>query len=145
MREASHPLLRRFEAAVAAVQGRWEELDLRPRKLDRWELSVYRGRAAEMGWRFAAAFPDGLRRLDVLVSGGFPSVPPRIALVDRPPFLTWPHVEKDGVLCLTPETTTMSVDHPYDGVAWLLGEAFRMIETAIRGELDDDFRTEFLT
>lgn len=39
----------------------------------------------------------------------------------------------------------MSVDHPYDGVASLFGEAFTMVEAAIRGELDGDFRTEFLT
>jgi len=145
MPEVSHPLVRRFEAAVAAVEARWEELNLHPRRLDRRELSAYRGRAAERGWRFAAEFPGGLRRLDVIVSAGFPSVPARVALVDRPPFLAWPHVEKDGVLCLFPDTTTMSVDHPYDGVISLLDEALTMVKAAIRGELDGDFRTEFLT
>jgi sulfur-carrier protein adenylyltransferase/sulfurtransferase len=145
MPEASHPLVERFDAAVAAVETRWEELGLHPRKLDRRELALYRGRAAEKGWRFAAEFPDRLRRLDVMVSAGFPSVPPRIALVDRPPFLTWPHVEKDGVLCLMPDQATMSVDDPYYNVAFLLDEAFRMVGAAIRGELDNDFRTEFLT
>jgi sulfur-carrier protein adenylyltransferase/sulfurtransferase len=98
-----------------------------------------------MGWRFAADFPGGLRRLDVIVTAGFPFVPARIALVDRPRFLTWPHVEKDGVLCLFPDTTTMSVDEPYDGIAALLKEAFAMVEDAIAGKLEDDFRTEFLT
>jgi hypothetical protein len=145
MPEASHPLIGRFEAAVAAVEARWEEVGLQPRKLDRRELAKYPGRAAEKGWRFAAEFKGGLRRLDVIVTAGFPSTPARIALVDRPRFLTWPHVEKDGVLCLFPDTTTMSVDDPYDGVASLLAEAFRMVGAAIRGELDGDFRTEFLT
>jgi hypothetical protein len=145
MPDASRPLVKRFDAAVAAVEARWEELGLQPRKLDRRELAVYRGRAAEKGWRFAADFPGRLRRLDVIVSAGFPSVPARIALVDRPRFLTLPHVEKDGVLCLFPDTTTMSVDDPYDGVASLLAEAFKMVGAAIRGELDGDFRTEFLT
>jgi len=145
MPEASHPLSERFDAAVAAVEARWEELGLQPRKLDRRELATYPGRTAEKGWRFAAEFEGGLRRLDVIVTAGFPSTPARIALVDRPRFLTWPHVEKDGVLCLFPDTTTMSVDDPYDGVASLLAEAFRMVGAAIRGELDGDFRTEFLT
>src|ERR1700741_4481508 len=125
MPDASHPLVARFDAAVAAVEARWEELGLQPRKLDRRELAAYTGRAAERGWRFSANFPDQLRRLDVIVTKGFPSIPARVALVDRPPFLTWPHVEKDGVLCLFPDTTTMSVDDPYDGVASLLAEAFR--------------------
>ncbi|MCK1759087.1 ThiF family adenylyltransferase [Bradyrhizobium sp. 137] len=145
MPEKGRPLVARFDAAVAAVEARWEELGLQPRRLDRKELAVYRGRAAEKGWRFAADFPGGLRRLDLIVSAGFPSTPARVALVDRPPFLTWPHVEKDGVLCLFPDTTTMSVDDPYDGVASLLSEAFTMVGAAIRGELDGDFRTEFLT
>jgi hypothetical protein len=145
MPDASHPLVERFDAAVAAVEARWEEIGLQPRKLDRRELAAYRGRATEKGWRFAADFPGGLRRLDVIVTAGFPSTPARIALVDRPPFLTWPHVEKDGVLCLFPDTTTMSVDEPYEGVAALLNEAFAMVGAATRGELDGDFRTEFLT
>ncbi|MDA9492353.1 ThiF family adenylyltransferase [Bradyrhizobium sp. CCBAU 11361] len=145
MPNASHPLAERFDAAVAAVESRWEELGLQPRRLDRRELAAYRGRAAEKGWRFAAEFPGGLRRLDVIVSAGFPFVPARVALVDRPAFLAWPHVEKDGVLCLFPDTTTMSVDDPYDGVISLLDEALTMVKAAIRGELDSDFRTEFLT
>jgi hypothetical protein len=145
MPEAANPLVERFDVAVAAVEARWEEIDLQPRKLDRRELALYRGRAAEKGWRFAADFPGGLRRLDMILSAGFPSTPARVALVDRPPFLTWPHVEKDGVLCLFPDTTTMSVDEPYDGVAALLNEAFAMVAAAIRGELEGDFQTEFLT
>ncbi|WP_245331922.1 hypothetical protein [Bradyrhizobium sp. NAS80.1] len=85
MLEAHHPLVERFDAAVAAVEARWEELGWQPRKLDRRELMAYRGRAAQKGWRFAADFPGGLRHLDVIVSAGFPSTPARIALVDRPP------------------------------------------------------------
>jgi sulfur-carrier protein adenylyltransferase/sulfurtransferase len=145
MPEGSDPLVERFDSAVAAIESRWEKLGLQPRKLDGRELSVYRGRSPEMGWRFNAEFSDATRRLDIIVTGGFPSVPARVALVDRPSFLTWPHVEKDGVLCLMPDHTTLSVDDPYDGVVSLLDEAFRMIEASIRGELDDDFRAEFLT
>jgi len=70
MPEAANPLVERFDAAVAAVEARWEEIGLQPRKLDRRELALYRGRAAEKGWRFAAELPGGLRRLDVIVSGG---------------------------------------------------------------------------
>jgi hypothetical protein len=145
MPEGSDPLVERFEAAVAAIESRWQKLGLRPRKLDRRELSAYRGRSPELGWRLPAEFSDGVRRLDVIVGGGFPSVPARVAVVDRPVFLTWPHVERDGVLCLMPDHATLSVDDPYDGVVSLLDEAFRMIEASIRGELDDDFRAEFLT
>jgi hypothetical protein len=145
MPEGSDPLVERFDSAVAALESRWEKLGLRPRKLDGRALAAYRGHSAEMGWRFDAQFSDRLRRLDVIVSGGFPSVPARVALVDRPSFLTWPHVEKDGVLCLMPDHTTLSVDHPYDGVVYLFEKTFELVEASIRGELDGDFRAEFLT
>jgi hypothetical protein len=72
MPEGSDPLVERFESAVAAVVARWAELGLKPRQLDGRELAAYRGRSVEMGWRFDADFSDGRRRLDVIVSGGFP-------------------------------------------------------------------------
>ena len=145
MPEGGDPLVERFESAVAAIESRWDQARLRPRKLDGRELAAYRGRSAEMGWRFDAEFSDGPRRLDVIVTGGFPSTPARVALVDRPSFLTWPHVEKDGVLCLMPDHATLSVDDPYDGIVYLFENAFELVEASIRGELDDDFRAEFLT
>jgi hypothetical protein len=40
MPDAGHPLVARFDAAVAAVEARWEELGLQPRKLDRRELAA---------------------------------------------------------------------------------------------------------
>jgi hypothetical protein len=106
-------------------------------------LASYRGRSAVVGWRLP--FDDGTRRLDVIIPDGFQSSPARIALVDRPPFMTWPHVEEDGVLCLVPDYTTFSVDQPGDGVVWLLHEAVALIAASIRGEMDEDFRSEFLT
>lgn len=145
MPDANGRLVERFETAVAAVEARWEELGQRPQKLDQKSLALYRRHSAVLGWRFNAEFSDGIRRLDVIVSDSFPFSPARVALVDRPPFMTWPHVEKDGVLCLLPDYATLSVDDPYDGVISLLDEAFTLVGASIRGEKDEDFRTEFLT
>lgn len=145
MPDANGRLIERFETAVAAIEARWEELGQRPQRLDRKALASYQRHSAVLGWRFNAEFPDGIRRLDVIVSDSFPSSPARVALVDRPPFMTWPHVEKDGVLCLLPDYATLSVDDPYDGVISLLHEAFALVGASIRGEKDEDFRAEFLT
>ena len=90
-----------------------------------------------MGWRLHVEFSDCTRRLDVFVSAGFPFVPARIALVDRPDFLTWPHIEEDGVLCLLPDHGTISIDDPYDGVSVLLGMACDLIEGFVRGGYED--------
>ena len=90
-------------------------------------------------------FADRIRRLDIVVSSAFPFSPARIVLVDRPDFLTWPHVEKHGVLCLIPEHTTLSVDDPYGAVADLLEMAFDLIEGFARGDYHDEFRAELLS
>ncbi|SFJ46801.1 hypothetical protein SAMN03080618_03059 [Aquamicrobium aerolatum DSM 21857] len=47
------------------------------------------------GWRVPLEFSDCVRRVDVMVSAAFPFQPPHVRLVDRPPYLTWPHVEAD--------------------------------------------------
>lgn len=145
MPDANGHLVGRLNAAVAAVEFELAEFGRRPRRLDNKELVSYRGRSAIVGWRFDLPFDDGIRRVDVIIPDGFPSSPARVALVDRPPFMTWPHVEEDGVLCLVPDYTTFSVDRPGDGVVWLLHEAVTLIAASIRGEMDEDFRSEFLT
>ncbi|WP_229191646.1 ThiF family adenylyltransferase [Bradyrhizobium brasilense] len=127
------------------MEAGWWHQGLRPPRLSKADLARYREHAPEIGWRFEYPFSDRARRLDVFVTAGFPFVPARVALVDRPPFLTWPHVEKDGVLCLVPHHATFSVDDPYAGVSVLLDMAGSLIERFVGGDYDDDFRAEFLT
>ena len=90
-------------------------------------------------------FRAGARRIDVTVDEAFPFTPPRLVLVDRPPFLTWPHVERDGGLCLYTETATFSPYAPVDVVVNLLDFARDVIERGEGGEADDDFRDEVLS
>jgi hypothetical protein len=140
-----HALAKRFRSAIGSVQAGWWHAGLRPPRLSAEDLAKYRKHDPAVGWRFEYHFSDRIRRIDVIVSAGFPSVPARIAVVDRPRFLTWPHVEKDGVLCLVPDHATFSVDDPYAGVSVLLDKAIKLIEGFVRGEHEDDFKSEFLT
>jgi hypothetical protein len=143
--EGQDALSKRFRSAVGAVEARWWHLGLRPPRLGGKVLAEYRKHGAEVGWRFEYPFSDRIRQLDVFVTAGFPFVPAQVALVDRPPFLTWPHVEKDGLLCLVPDHATFSVDDPYAGVSVLIDMASELIEGFVRGGYDDDFQAEFLT
>lgn len=145
MPRGDHALAKRFRSAIGAVQGGWWHAGLRPPRLSAEDLARYRKHDPAAGWRFEYPFSDRIRRIDIIVSAGFPSVPARIAVVDRPRFLTWPHVEKDGVLCLVPDHATFSVDDPYAGVSVLLDKAIKLIEGFVRGEHEDDFKSEFLT
>ncbi|MER9920876.1 MULTISPECIES: ThiF family adenylyltransferase [unclassified Mesorhizobium] len=144
MPEGVDPLAQRFNSAVNVVESCWQQAGLRPLRLDARQLASYGGRFP-IGWRFDCDFFDRRRRLDVLVTAAFPFAPARIALVDRPSFLTWPHVERDGVLCLVPDHATFPIDDPYAGIAELLEMTFDLIEALIRGERKGDFRSEFLT
>jgi hypothetical protein len=109
------------------------------------ELDVYKARGSVRGWRLAIEFPDAVHRMDILLPQAFPWKPPRFALVDRPPFLTWPHVEKDGVLCLASDGMEVDATEPAAVAQRLLGEACHMVERFLAGDIDEDFRAEFLS
>lgn len=109
------------------------------------ELATYSKRHPVAGWRFVVDFGDGCRRLDMLIDGRFPWAPPRIALLDRPRFLAWPHVEEDGALCLLPDTAATKVRRPSLVAAYLLAEACRLIEDSIAERNLNDFRSEFVS
>lgn len=131
-RQAVHAV----EAAFAPVCQRLDSGSLRSR---------YPNRALAAGWRIRIKFSDGIRRLDLLVDDGFPWTPAKIALVDRPAFLTWPHVEEDGLLCFLPPDTSVDSSRPVDSVQALLGEACQLVEHLIGGRMSEDFRDEFLS
>lgn len=136
-----------FDSARAAV-ARWlEHLGAAPlQPLSVEELQAYQSRNVAAGWRLSIQFDDEVqRRFDLLLPPGFPWQPARVALVDRPPFLTWPHVESDGVLCLTSDSLEFDPDDPAGVAAYLLGDAERLVSQLIRGELVESFQDEFLS
>lgn len=116
-------------------------------RLDEHLLAAeYPGRGFDVGWRFQVPFQGGLkRRIDVLVREELPFRAPSISLVDRPQFLTWPHVESDGVLCLLGDASTTDALQPRAVLMHLLEDAFELITASERGENLDHFKNEFLT
>lgn len=113
------------------------------RKLEQEELNTYSTRNAIHGWRLPISFAGGIRNLDILIDSRFPHSPARIVLVDRPEFLTWPHIEKDGVICLLSENATINVYEPIEVVKCLLNESCVLIEDLIAGKRQEDFYEEF--
>jgi molybdopterin/thiamine biosynthesis adenylyltransferase len=72
------------------------------------DLAEYVGKSFHYGWELSVRFVDEVRPIRVLVDKAFPFTAPRIALVDRTLFLKWPHVEHDGLLCLSPQNASHS-------------------------------------
>lgn len=109
--------------------------------------AAYPTRRFAAGWRIRLDCPDGeVRRVDLLVTPRFPAGYPRTALVDRPPHLEWPHVERDGVLCLLPIGAEVDPDDPAEVALNLFGRSARLVSELLEGGIvDRDFREEFLT
>ena len=70
------------------------------RRLVEEEVQAYAGRCLTDGWEMTIETASTVRRLRVLIDAQFPFSLPHFFLVDRPSFLTWPHIEQDGLLCL---------------------------------------------
>ena len=147
MPEEARPL--RWRQAALRLEARLRELTGQaPERLDRWAIQrCYPKRRWVAAWRIQVVFSDGVtRRIDVVATAGFPTVPVRTALVDHPEFMTWPHVESDGTLCLLPNLAECDPDDPADVAANLLHRSVRLIEELLEGSIvDRDFREEFLT
>lgn len=119
-----------------------------PERLDEQTINrCYPRRSWVAGWRVNVSFSDNIvRRIDVLASIAFPSIPVRTALVDHPEFMTWPHVESDGILCLLPNMAECDPDDPSAVAENLLGRSIRLVEELLEGSIiERDFREEFLT
>lgn len=127
----------RVEAWLRVETGGLERLPPAP--------SVRRGTPSVRGWRVSVLIKGRPLRFDVTIGESFPFVPPRIELVDRPPFLTWPHVEENGRLCLATESVTYSPSDPVGVLANLLDLAVHLIEKCEAGDIEADFRSEVLS
>ncbi|WP_133366496.1 ThiF family adenylyltransferase [Qipengyuania sediminis] len=137
-RQAALDLEARLRGVTGVAPDRLSDADLQ---------QYYPGRDWAAGWRVPVTFSDGrVRHLDLVASGLFPLVPIRTALRERPEFMTWPHVERDGTLCLLPNLAECDPDDPMSVAENLLIRSIRLIEELIEGSIvDRDFREEFLT
>ena len=138
-----------WRRAALQLEARLRELTEQvPERLDASAIAkCYPRRPYVAGWRFGVTFTDDkLRRIDVVATASFPSIPVRTALVDHPPFMTWPHVESDGIFCLLPNMAECDPDDPCAVAENLLNRSVRLVEELLEGTIvERDFREEFLT
>lgn len=113
------------------------------RRLPDSEAQSVEGRDVVAGWQLVMQTPVRERRVNVCVDREFPFSLPQFFLLDRPPLLTWPHVEEDGLLCLLSRSAVAKFRQPADVIGELLRDAFRLICDGESGANQNDFRTEF--
>lgn len=115
------------------------------RELNKREISEYTNRNFEIGWSIRVECSGVPHVFRVLLEKEFPFSAPRIALSDSTEFLRWPHVERDGVLCLLPKNATISATRPVDVLKSLLADSVQLVEDSISGKSLPDFEAEFQT
>lgn len=140
---ASRP--RRFDEAVAVVEAWLASLPGSTRTLNITEVRKYSRHNFAKGWRLEVQGLIRVFQLDLLITNEFPRAAPKISLVNRPKFLTYPHIEKDGVLCLLPNSAEVDVDQPIHAVSNILASAATLLEDLEGGKRTEDFRSEFLS
>lgn len=98
------------------------------------------------GWAKKLQFSDGQTfTIAVLLKNDFPFVPPRLAVLDGPSLLTWPHLEPNGLMCVFSSEAAFDVQDPVGQVSGLLHEGVKLIERILTGEAEEDFRDEFVS
>lgn len=113
------------------------------RRLPLSEIAAYEGRSLIAGWEFHVEIGLVARRLRVALDSRFPLSLPNFFVVDRPEFLTWPHIEEDGRLCLRADNKVNKPDRPAEIVGVLLGQAADLLWAFENRSNEGDFRTEF--
>lgn len=108
-------------------------------------VRAYKSRSFICGWLVPVQFADILQEFHVLVPLHFPFSELRIGIPNPPPFLSWPHLEKDGILCILDRNSTISVRDPIAVFHNLLRRAVQLVESCRRGTNAVDFETEFNT
>ncbi|MDQ2844636.1 MAG: ThiF family adenylyltransferase [Acidobacteriota bacterium] len=115
------------------------------RRLTSQELGKITRAAMVSGWEFQIETQTATRRLRVSLDGSFPFSVPYFFLVDRPDYLVWPHIEKDGFLCLLTGTKAARPRFPAEIAGELLSDAYELVVESETGQNVSDFRTGFHT
>ena len=112
-------------------------------RLSRSAAKQYTDGRFDVAWRL---WVDGLScsryEFHILVDDDFPYSAPRVAIPDICP-LSWPHVERDGLLCLLPPDAAVSVEDPAGVATEVLADACRLVQESVSRRNVDDFRQEF--
>ena len=96
------------------------------------------------GCKLKVGFDAGYEYLfAVALPRGFPYEAPRVAVLDAPPVLSWPHLEEGKLLCVLPPGTSVDPDAPVEQVGELLNNAVRLVQDILAGRHDSDFDREF--
>lgn len=116
---------------------------LHARSLTSTELLAYRLEAARAGWRLDVSAESKSFTLDVVVDATFPRRAPKVFLVGALPFPSYPHVERNGCLCILSANAEVDHNAPVGTFKHILAGAADLLEKGVSGANTSDFLDEF--
>jgi integrative and conjugative element protein (TIGR02256 family) len=113
---------------------------------DNLDASKLREYSATRGWQLQVVVLQTIVNIDLVLPEGWPYDPPDFYLADKSYYLTWPHVEENGRLCLKHGSTVeISPYRPLNVIQIFFGEMLSLLDQLTTHQLDDDFYDEFET
>lgn len=118
-----------------------EKCSTKPILLNERQLKKYKTHGAIAGW--AIQPPDIAQRIIIFVDSRYPFSIPKTAIDPVP--LTYPHIEKDGYLCIA-EAAVPKDEEKLEAVArYIIVESRELIKKCVSGENQKDFQDEILS
>lgn len=113
-------------------------------RLSEEDLAAYRPRIFSAGWDIPGLCEEGpVTSLRILVDTRFPFKPPRIAVYPPLSVLTYPNLEEQGCLCLSPASASFSVERIESLAMELLGDARQLVNDWYHRQGLERFEDEF--
>ncbi|RPJ72438.1 MAG: hypothetical protein EHM20_13755, partial [Alphaproteobacteria bacterium] len=95
------------------------------------------------GWDIILEVEHKQFEIKLLVNETFPFAPPTLYFKKTDLFLKFPHVDKNGKICLTNSATTFSPNKIVETANFLITKAKELITDSLAGRNIDDFVQEF--
>ena len=119
------------------------ECSKKPVRLSERQVTKYSARGAIAGW--AIQPPDIAQRIIVFVDSRYPFSIPKTAIDPAPSPQTYPHIEKDGYLCIS-EVASPKDENAVEAVARdVITDSVDLIKQCTSGENQSDFQDEILS
>lgn len=134
------------DTAIAEAREHLLGFDPSIEELSTCELTAYAARGAVAGWHLRlSSHPDPVRSITLLVDRHFPRSFPSVVLKDRPPYGVWPHIERDGKLCLWADRILPENDIPTQIIDDTILRVWELLGQCEIGANEQDLRNEFLS
>lgn len=133
---------KRHLEATSDIDHWLQGLNLTVERLNQSDLARLGFERFSDGWSMPLPIEGGGSMILVLDSR-FPYSVPRVAVSGRDDILLWPHVERNGLLCIAGDNANVVPSQPLEIVRDTLCEAENLLQQNEREELTDDYLVDF--